>query len=118
MSILLQPNNIINGKYTGSCYAFGASGGLFVSQGFTEPIRLREDDMLEKYDVVKDMYRVANLCEVKKIVVTVYERDKTGIGCQTGDDSYQRNEKTFAYIDKLRVFLAISKHKKALVVHV
>lgn len=74
------------------------------------------DDVLPH--VVKDMYRVANLCEVKKIVVTVYERDKTGIGCQTGEDSYQRNEKTSAYIDKLRMFCAISKHKKALVVHV
>ena len=51
MSISLQPNNIINGRYNGSCYAFGASGGLYVSQGFNEPIKLRQDQMLEKYDV-------------------------------------------------------------------
>jgi len=51
MSILLQPNTITNGRYSGSCYAFGASGGLFVSQGFTEPIKLRQEDILEKYDV-------------------------------------------------------------------
>ena len=51
MSILLQPNTITNGRYSGSCYAFGASGGLFVSQGFTEPIKLRQENILEKYDV-------------------------------------------------------------------
>jgi len=51
MSILLQPNTITNGRYSGSCYAFGASGGLFVSQGFNEPIKLRQEDILEKYDV-------------------------------------------------------------------
>jgi hypothetical protein len=74
------------------------------------------DDVLP--NVIKDMQRIAELCGVIKIVVTVYERDKSGVGCQTGEDSYQRNEKVSAYIDKLRCFLAVSRHKKALVVHV
>lgn len=51
MSILLQPNTITNGIYSGSCYAFGASGGLYVTQGFNQPIVLRQEDMLDKYDV-------------------------------------------------------------------
>jgi hypothetical protein len=68
--------------------------------------------------VVRDMQKIAEMCGVIKIVVTVYERDRSGVGCYTGKDSYQRNEKTSAYIDKLRCFLAISKHKKSLLIHV
>ena len=74
------------------------------------------DDVLE--NVIQDMLKVAKMCGVIKIVVTVYERDRTGVGCQTGENSYQRNEKTANYIDKLRCFLAVSRHKKALLVHV
>lgn len=68
--------------------------------------------------VIDDMRKIAKMCGVIKIVVTVYERDKSGIGCYTGKNSYQRNEKTTNYIDKLRCFLAVSKHKKSLLVHV
>lgn len=74
------------------------------------------DDVLP--NVILDMKKVAEMCGVIKIVVTVYERDKSGIGCYTGNSSYQRNEKTSAYVDKLRCFLGVSFHKKALVVHV
>lgn len=74
------------------------------------------DDVLPH--VIQDMQKVAEMCGVIKIVVTVYERDKSGVGCYTGNDSYQRNEKTSAYVDKLRCFLGVSFHKKALVVHV
>jgi len=74
------------------------------------------DDVLPH--VVLDMYKVAQMCGVIKIVVTVYERDRSGVGCYTGKNSYQRNEKTAAYIDKLRCFLGVSRHKKAVVVHV
>lgn len=74
------------------------------------------DDVL--LNVILDMKKIAEMCGVVKIVVTVYERDRSGIGCYTNTDSYQRNEKTADYIDKLRCFLGVSKHKKALVVHV
>lgn len=74
------------------------------------------DDVLP--NVILDMKKIAEMCGVIKIVVTVYERDKSGIGCYTGNASYQRNEKTSVYIDKLRCFLAVSSHKKALLVHV
>jgi hypothetical protein len=74
------------------------------------------DDVLP--NVILDMKKVAEMCGVIKIVVTVYERDKSGVGCYTGNASYQRNEKTSAYVDKLRCFLGVSFHKKALVVHV
>jgi hypothetical protein len=74
------------------------------------------DDVLP--NVILDMKKVAQMCGVIKIIVTVYERDRSGHGCYTGNNSYQRNEKTADYIDKLRCFLAISKHKKALLVHV
>jgi hypothetical protein len=79
-------------------------------------LNVLNDDVI--MNVIRDMQKVAEMCEVKKIVVTVYERDRSGVGCQTGEDSYQRNEKTSAYVDKLRCFLGISFHKKALVVHV
>jgi hypothetical protein len=68
--------------------------------------------------VIKDMHTIAKLCNVVKIIVTVYERDRSGVGCITGQDSYQRNEKIGDYIDKLRIFTAVSRHKRALVVHV
>jgi hypothetical protein len=74
------------------------------------------DDVLS--NVILDIKKVAELCDVKKIIVTVYERDKSGVGCYTGNESYQRNEKTSVYVDKLRCFLGVSFHKKALVVHV
>lgn len=74
------------------------------------------DDVLP--NVIMDMKKVAEMCGVIKIVVTVYERDRSGVGCYTGEDSYQRNEKTSAYIDKLRCFLAVSSGKKYLLVHV
>lgn len=68
--------------------------------------------------VISDMQKVAQMCGIIKIVVTVYERDRSGVGCYVGKDSYQRNEKTSDYVEKLRCFLAVSKHKKALLVHV
>lgn len=74
------------------------------------------DDVLP--NVILDMKKIAEMCGVINIVVTVYERDKSGVGCYTGNASYQRNEKTSAYVDKLRCFLGVSFHKKALVVHV
>jgi hypothetical protein len=74
------------------------------------------DDVIQS--VIHDMQNIVEMCEIKKIIVTVYERDKSGVGCYTNKNSYQRNEKTSAYIEKLRCFTGISKHKKALVVHV
>jgi photosystem II stability/assembly factor-like uncharacterized protein len=46
-----QPNTATNGVYSGSLYAFGASGGLFVTQGFKPPITFRTPDILNQYDV-------------------------------------------------------------------
>uniref|UniRef100_A0A6C0KFS0 Uncharacterized protein n=1 Tax=viral metagenome TaxID=1070528 RepID=A0A6C0KFS0_9ZZZZ len=51
MSIQVQPNSMTGSRYAGSCYAFGASGGFFNTQTMSEPIRLRQPDLLTKYDV-------------------------------------------------------------------
>jgi photosystem II stability/assembly factor-like uncharacterized protein len=51
MAYYITPNNRnTNGSYSGNCYAFGASGGFIVQQGFSEVI-LHEPDVLDKYDV-------------------------------------------------------------------
>jgi photosystem II stability/assembly factor-like uncharacterized protein len=50
MAVYLQPNQNISGAYSGSVYAFGASGGFYVQQGFSQ-INLMPEDALSKYDV-------------------------------------------------------------------
>lgn len=50
MSYWVTPNTINNGLYSGNCYAFGASGGFIVQQGFRE-IQMNVADVLNKYDV-------------------------------------------------------------------
>jgi photosystem II stability/assembly factor-like uncharacterized protein len=44
------PNSQTNGLFSGNCYAFGASGGFTVLQGFSE-IMMNIPDLLDKYDV-------------------------------------------------------------------
>lgn len=75
------------------------------------------DDVLP--NVINDMKIIADLCEVKHILITVYERDKTGIGCISGTDSYQRNEKTDQYIKYLeKTFNSVQKFKSSLIVSI
>ena len=50
MAVYLQPNQNISGAYAGSVYAFGASGGFYVQQGFSQ-INLTPEDVLTRYDV-------------------------------------------------------------------
>lgn len=51
MATLLSPTlSNSNGLYSGSCYAFGASGGYVVQQGINQ-INLRQPDIMTKYDV-------------------------------------------------------------------
>ena len=50
MALYVTPNTINNGIYSGNCYAFGASGGFIVQQGFSQ-IQLYQPDILDKYDV-------------------------------------------------------------------
>lgn len=50
MSYYVTPNTITNGLYSGNCYAFGASGGFIVQQGFSQ-IQMNMPDILNKYDV-------------------------------------------------------------------
>jgi photosystem II stability/assembly factor-like uncharacterized protein len=50
MSISYAPPYIVNGIYTGQCYAFDGSGGYNVRQGFNE-IMLKTPDLLNKYDM-------------------------------------------------------------------
>jgi photosystem II stability/assembly factor-like uncharacterized protein len=50
MAYYVTPNNITNGLYNGNCYAFGASGGFIVQQGFSQ-IQMNVADILNKYDV-------------------------------------------------------------------
>ncbi len=42
-----------------------------------------------------------DLCE-EAAVFTIYEGDKSGVGSQTGDDQWQRNEKTKLYRERIR----------------
>lgn len=48
--LYVEPNQVTNNLYSGQCYAFGASGGFNVLQGF-DKIALRKPDLLSKYDV-------------------------------------------------------------------
>lgn len=50
MTQYITPTVSTNGLYTGSCYAFEASGGYAVRQGFSQ-IELKKPDLLKKYDV-------------------------------------------------------------------
>lgn len=50
MAVYLQPNQNINGVYSGNIFAFGASGGFVVQQGFSQ-INLMEEEALTRYDV-------------------------------------------------------------------
>lgn len=50
MTYYVTPNTIINGLYSGNCYAFGASGGFIAQQGFSQ-IGLVPPDILNKYNV-------------------------------------------------------------------
>jgi len=73
------------------------------------------DDVLD--GVISDMKYICTLCGIKSVVVTVYERNKTGVGEMTGIDTYQRNQKTIDYINSLsKKFLDVTKHKKALLI--
>ena len=73
------------------------------------------DDVLN--NVIEDMKTICNICGITQIIVTVYERDKTGVGMMTGNSTYQRNQKTGDYIEPLlKTFTNVTKHKKALLV--
>ena len=51
MAYYITPNTRnTNGTYSGNCYAFGASGGFIVQQGFSQVV-LHQPDVLDKYDV-------------------------------------------------------------------
>ena len=50
MTQYITPTVSTNGLYKGSCYAFEASGGYTVQQGFSQ-IELKKPDLLKKYDV-------------------------------------------------------------------
>ena len=73
------------------------------------------DDVID--NVIADMAAICTICGITSIIVTVYERNKTGIGVMTGNSTYQRNEKTSDYIAPLsKIFLNVVKHKKTLLV--
>jgi len=74
------------------------------------------DDVL--HHVIDDLQKAAEVCGVKAIIVTVYERDRSGVGCYTGKNSYQRNQKTSDYMAYLGRFASVRKHKKALVIEI
>lgn len=73
------------------------------------------DDVLP--NAINDLKIVSKICDAQYILITVYERDKSGNGSITGNDSYQRNEKTQAYIAHLsKVFGSVEKFKSAIIV--
>jgi hypothetical protein len=73
------------------------------------------DDVLEF--VIQDMVLVMKHCKIKTGFVTVYERNKNGKGEITGEDQYQRNEKTNEYIKPLsKYFNTVKLQKKVICV--
>ena len=51
------------------------------------------------------------LHEYGRIIIQIYEGDKSGIGRQTAKDCYQRNEKTEKYLGYVNKALSIFEDK-------
>lgn len=67
--------------------------------------------------VIQDMRLICDMCGITGVIVTVYERDRNGQGRMTGDNTYQRNEKTADYIEPLKKhFSTVQKSGKSLLV--
>lgn len=59
-------------------------------------------NVIDDDEAVDDVIRAAvSACKVAA-VFTVYEGNRTGTGKQTGRDSWQRNERRAAYVDRIR----------------
>lgn len=59
-------------------------------------------NVIDDNEAVDDVIRaVVSACKVAA-VFTVYEGNRTGTGRQTGRDSWQRNERRAAYVDRIR----------------
>jgi len=59
-------------------------------------------NVIDDSETVDDVIRAAvSACKVAA-VFTVYEGNRTGTGRQTGRDSWQRNERRAAYVDRIR----------------
>jgi len=59
-------------------------------------------NVIDDDEAVDDVIRAAvSACKVAA-VFTVYEGNRTGTGRQTGRDSWQRNERRTAYVDRIR----------------
>lgn len=59
-------------------------------------------NVIDDSEAVDDVIRAAvSACKVAA-VFTVYEGNRTGTGKQTGRDSWQRNERRAAYVDRMR----------------
>lgn len=57
-------------------------------------------------EAARDMLRPGGV-----LYVTVYEGDGSGVGRQTGPDSWQENRRTASYVDEVRaVFPNVSRH--------
>lgn len=59
-------------------------------------------NVIDDDEAVDDVIRAAvSACKVAA-VFTVYEGNRTGTGRQTGRDSWQRNERRAAYVDRIK----------------
>lgn len=69
--------------------------------------------------VLRDCYRSLYATPGAAVYVTVYEGDGTGVGKQTGSDSWQENRKTSAYVDEIRDALpgaVVERHGKLIII--
>lgn len=68
-------------------------------------------NVIAEDEVVNAVIRICMMLCTDAAIFTVYERNGDGIGCQTGEDQWQRNEKIGSYIERIRS-LGFDPYKK------
>jgi len=71
------------------------------------------DDVMEK--AILDMAIIYKNCEIKTGFITIYERDRNGIGLLTKAGQYQRNEITKNYLIPLQKYFKLVILEKKLI---
>lgn len=80
-----------------------AMNALFLAECIGRSVAIISSNVLNVIDDDDTVSAIAEWLDTKAkldedVYVTVYEGDKSGVGRQTGDDSYQRNTKTRDYL--------------------
>lgn len=68
-------------------------------------------NVIAEDEVVNDVINICMMLCSDASVFTIYERKGDGVGCRTGEDQWQRNEKIEAYIERIRS-LGFDPYKK------